>query len=70
MNEKERQDRIAWLKKALDEADKLSNEEFDKIVRDKFGDSVANLCKEAKFSDYARTMLKNTWEEELKLLGG
>jgi hypothetical protein len=70
MNEKERQDKIAWLKKALDELDNLGEEEFDKIVRAKFGDGMGDMCKMGKFADYARHMLKTTWQEELRLLGG
>lgn len=70
MNEKERQDRIAWLKKALDELDNLGEEEFDKIVRAKFGDKIGEMCKMGGFADYARKMLKTGWEQELMQLGG
>ena len=70
MNEKKRQERIAWLKKALGELDNLGEEEFDKLVRAKFGDGMGNACKEAGFADYARHMLKTGWTEELRLLDG
>jgi len=70
MNEKKRQERIAYLKKALGELDNLGEEEFDKIVRAKFGDKVGDMCKVGGFADYARNMLKTKWTEELRLLDG
>jgi len=70
MNNKKRQERITWLRKALAELDDLGDEEFDKIVRAKFGDAMGSACKEAKFADYARHMLKTGWTEELRLLDG
>ena len=70
MNEIQRQERIAWLKKALDELADLGEEEFDRIVKAKFGDKIGDMCKVGGFADYARTMLKKTWQEELMQLGG
>jgi len=70
MNEKERQDKIAWLKKALEELDNLGEEEFGKVVSEKFGEKVAVLCSELGFAKYAREMLRKTWQEELRQLGG
>jgi len=70
MNEIQREERIAWLKNALDELDNLGEEEFDKIVRAKFGDKIGDMCKVGGFADYARTMLKKSWQGELAQLGG
>jgi len=70
MNEVQRQERIAWLKKALAELDNLGEDEFDKLVRAKYGDGIGDMCKMGEFAKYARKMLKTGWEQELMQLGG
>ena len=61
---------VKRLKAMRDELDGLKKEEFLSIVRQKYGDNMANMVMHGGFDDFARSLIKASLDEQINELGG
>lgn len=65
MNDQQRAERLEYLRKCQNELDNLSDEDFPKIVENKYGAEIANMCKSFGFAGAARQLLTNRFQKEI-----